>query len=195
MKVTELIQKISRLKWEMELALEENGGELTPELLETQECIEEMKALLSGDGIDALGRWLKGVQDEIASRKAEADAAARRLKNLKGYEDYVKVLIGRAMDLLELGTNAAGEKVAKGSFYSFKRTTSTTGSVKADELDKYAPIVEDLAHDAGVPSFIRVKLTATVKELREAGEAGALFLEETSAPSIRFTKPVAKKEG
>ena len=85
MKVTELIQKISRLKWEMEIALEENGGELTPELLETQECIEEMKGLLSGEGIDALGRWLKGVQDEIASRKAEADAAARRLKNLKGH--------------------------------------------------------------------------------------------------------------
>lgn len=195
MKVTELIQKISRLKWEMELALEENGGELTPEILAMSESLEEMKELLSGEGIDDLGRWLKGVQDEIASRKAEADAAARKVKNLKGYEDYVKHLIGQAMDALELEVNAKGEKVAKGSFYSFKRTTSATGSVKSDELDKYAPAVEDLAHAAGVPSFIHIKLTATVKELREAGEDGALFLEETTSPSISFTKPRANKEG
>ena len=46
------LAEINRKKYELEAALEENGGELTPELLESLEILEELKALLAGDGVD-----------------------------------------------------------------------------------------------------------------------------------------------
>lgn len=195
MNIKETIAEIARAKWTLETALEDNGGELTPELLEASDTLEEMKSLLAGEGIDELGRWMKSVQDEIAARKAEADAAARRVKNLKGYEDYVKGLIGQAMDLLDLPTNKAGEKVAKGSFYGFKRTTSTKSSVDQESLEEYyLPEIVDVLSHAGIPSFIHIQLKATATELREYGGEAMDFLKETDTPALSFTKPRAAKE-
>ena len=199
MNIKETIAEISRTKWSIENALEENGGELTPELLAQYDTLEEMKALLAGEGIDELGRWLKSVQDEIAARKAEADAAARRVKNLKGYEDYVKGLIGQAMDLLDLPTNKAGEKVAKGSFYGFKRTTSHKTAVDMDAINaEYLDMATDAARDAGLPAWCDVELKARSTEMREYFEANGgdaiRYLEETDTPALSFTKPRANKE-
>lgn len=188
MNTKELIAKISLGKWQLESALEENGGELTEELLQASDDLEELKELLAGEGIDDLGRWLKSVQDEIAARKAEADKAARMVKNLKGYEDYIKSLIGQAMDLLDLPTNKNGEKVAKGTFYGFKRTTSNKSSVNQDYLeDMFLEKAETAIRHALIPEYVHVVLKTTTTELREAGALG--FIEETSAPAISFSKP------
>lgn len=188
MNVKELIATLSRTKWELETELEENGGELTDELLAKADTLEEMKSLLAGEGIDELGRWLKSVQDELAARKAEADAAARRVKNLKGYEDYVKHLIGEALD-------ATGQESAKGSFYGFKRTTSNRAAVNQESLNEhYLEIAQAGARMNGLPDYIDVVLKATATDLREAGGNALDFLEETSEPAIRFTKPRASKE-
>jgi len=195
MKAKELIEKIQRAKFDLEVALEENGGELTPELLAQYDTLEDMKALLAEEGVDDLGRWLKSVQDEGAALKAEADAAARRVKNNKSYEDYVKFLIGEALDALELPTNKNGEKVIKGQFYGFKRTTSNKSSVKQDDLDAhYLEIAQVGARMNGLPDYINVVLKTTTTELREAGGNALDFLEETSTPAISFTKPRASKE-
>ncbi len=184
------IANISRTKWELENQLEENGGELTPELLEQMDLLEDLKAALT-DGVDDLGRWLKSVQDEAAALKAEADAAARKVKSIKGYEDYVKFLIGQAMDALE-------QDKVKGSFYGFARTTSTKSEVLTEALDDaYLPLVKQALAEAGLPSWVEVKIKATTTGLREAGGDALAFLEETTAPAIRFTKPranAAKKE-
>ena len=198
MNTKEMIAEISRVKWQLETALEENGGELTEELLAQADTLEELKALLAGEGIDDLGRWLKSVQDEIAARKAEADAAARKLKSLKGYEDYVKGLIGQAMDVLDLPVNKNGEKVAKGSFYGFKRTTSTKSSVDQEKLDAhYLEIATVGARMNGIPDWVDVKICTTTTELRQHGEDALDFLVENTAPAISFSKPRAnqKKEG
>ena len=196
MNTKEIIDSITRKKWELENALEENGGELTPELLEQYETLEDMKSLLAGEGIDDLGRWLKSIQDEKAVRKAEADAAARKVKNLASYEDYVKGLIGRAMDVLDLPANDKGEKVAKGSFYGFKRTTSNKSSVNTEALDEhYLEVAQVGARMNGLPDWVDVQIKTTTTALREAGDENALdFLEETSTPSLTFTKPRANKE-
>lgn len=187
MNVKDLIANISRSKWELENALEENGGELTEELLAQADNLEEMKELLAGEGIDELGRWLKSIQDEIAARKAEADAAARKVKNLKGYEEYVKVLIGLALD-------AIGQEKVKGAFYGFTRKTSTTSKVNQEALDgKYLAAAEAAARHALIPEYVHIVLKATTTELREAGALG--FVEETTQPSLGFTKPRANKEG
>lgn len=196
MNTRELIDQIARAKWELETALEDNGGELTPELLEASDTLDEMKALLAGEGIDDLGRWLKSVQDEVAARKAEADAAARRLKNAKAYEDHVKGIIGQAMDLLDLDTNKNGEKVAKGSFYGFKRTTSCKSSVNQEAIEeKFLARAETAVRHALIPEYIHITLTAKTTELREA--KAIEFIIEDTTPALSFTKPKAndkKKE-
>ena len=188
MNIKETLANINRTKYELEAAVEENGGELTPELLEQYNALEEMKALLAEEGVDELGRWLKSVQDEIAARKAEADAAARKVKNLKGYEDYVKFLIGQALD-------AIGQEKVKGQFYGFTRKTSTTNKVNQDALDaKYLELAQVGARMNGLPDYVEVVLKTTTTELKEAGADALAFLETTEAPSLGFTKPRASKE-
>lgn len=186
MNIKETIAEITRRKWELENALEENGGELTDELLKAADALEDMKALLAGEGVDELGRWLKSVQDEIATRKAEADAAARKLKNLKSYEDYIKSLIGYALD-------AIGQEKVKGSFYGFTRTTSTKSSVNQEGLDQvFLPQIAVALADHDIPPWLHIKVSTTTTELREAGVLD--FLNESFTPAIRFSKPKAKKE-
>ena len=181
------LAEINRKKYELEAALEENGGELTPELLESLEILEDLKALLAGDGVDDLGRWLKSVQDEIAARKAEADAAARKVKALKGQEDYVKFLIGQALD-------AIGAEKVKGQYYGFTRKTSTTNKVAQEELEAaYNPAILAALGDL-LPGWLHIQLKTTATELKDAGGDALAFLETTEAPAIGFTKPRASKE-
>lgn len=182
------IANLSRMKWELENALEENGGELNEELLEQYNGIEELKAILQEDGIDDLGRMLKGVQDEIVARKAEADAAARKVKNLKGYEDYLKFLINQALE-------AVGENKVKGQYYGFERTTSTKSSLDAEALDAaYLDMVTEAARNAGLPSCIDVALKTNVTRLNEAGGQFQYYVNETSTPALKFSKPRASKK-
>ena len=181
------LAEINRKKYELEAALEENGGELTPELLQSLEILEDLKALLAGDGVDDLGRWLKSVQDEIATMKAEADAAARKVKALKGQEHYVKFLIGQALD-------AIGAEKVKGQYYGFTRKTSTTNKVAQDELEAaYNPAILAALGDL-LPGWLHIQLKTTATELKDAGGDALAFLETTEAPAIGFTKPRASKE-
>lgn len=181
------LAEINRKKYELEAALEENGGELTPELLESLEILEDLKALLAGDGVDDLGRWLKSVQDEIATMKAEADAAARKVKALKGQEDYVKFLIGQALD-------AIGAEKVKGQYYGFTRKTSTTNKVAQEELEAaYNPAILAALGDL-LPGWLHIQLKTTATELKDAGGDALAFLETTEAPAIGFTKPRASKD-
>ena len=181
------IANLHRSKYQVEVALEENGGELTPEILEQLDIMEDMKVALS-EGVDDLGRWLKSVQDEISARKAEADAAARKVKNLKGYEEYIKFLVGQALD-------AIGEEKVKGDYYGFTRTTSTKSAVDQEMLDAlYLARAEKAMLDAGIPEYIHPVLKTTTTDLKAAGEEAAGLLDVTSEPAIRFTKPRANKE-
>ena len=50
--------------------MEENGGELTPEAEDLESVKNALSDLLTGEGIDSLGRWLKSKEDEKAMYKA-----------------------------------------------------------------------------------------------------------------------------
>ena len=126
------------------------------------------------------------MQDEIAARKAEADAAARKVKNLKGYEDYVKGLIGQALD-------AIGQEKVKGSFYGFTRKTSTKSAVNQEALEaKWQNVAETACRHALIPEYVHIVLKATTTELREVNALE--FVDETTTPALGFTKPRASKE-
>ena len=192
--IRDIIASVSRMKWDLEQALEENGGELTDELLASSLDIQELEALLRDEGVDELGRLLCRTQSRIEDLKAEADAAARRLKNEKSYEKYLKELIGYAMD-------AIGTDACKGAYYGFKRTTSTKTEVLSEVLDgAFLEAATEAARNAGLPPYVDVALKTNTTRIREYAAAnegdGAQFLWEDSTPALRFSKPrkAEKKE-
>ena len=77
--------------------MEENGGELTPEAEDLESVKNALADLLTGEGIDSLGRWLKSKEDEKAMYKAEKAAADRRIsgKFKAGVRfTYIKLALG-----------------------------------------------------------------------------------------------------
>ena len=130
------------------------------------------------------GRQLRLLCSSVMEALSEKELA----KNHKSYEEYIKFLIGQALD-------AIGEEKVKGQFYGFKRTTSTTNKVDQETLDSfYLAKAEKALQDAGIPAFIHPVLKTTATELKDAGGDALAFLETTEAPAIGFTKPRASKD-
>ena len=179
---------LNATSWDLETAYIENGGEVTEETENLEARLAAVKELLTTDGVDSLGRWLKAKQDEILAAKAEKAAADARIKALQKTEEYIKGEISRI--LIATGT----EKV-KGTFYSFAQATSTKTSVLTEALDDaYLEAVTAAARAAGLPECVDVALKTTTTRLKEAGEEMAAFVDVESSPSVKFTKPRAVKE-
>ena len=189
MNINEINENIALLRsvtLDLEYEYIENGGEVTEDTSRKEIIVAEIKKLLNTEGVDSLGRWLKSKQDEIVAAKAEVAAAQNRVKSLQRTEEYIKSEISRILIATET------EKV-KGTFYSFAQSTSTKSSVNQEALDaKWLEKAEKAVRKAKVPEYIQVALKTTTTALREADALE--FLEETTAPSVKFTKPRAVKE-
>ena len=89
----EIREALSRLQ-EMEFLLEEeyanNGGEVTDYTEQQEMCIEALREMLTTDGVDSLGRWLKAKEDQIVSLKAEKDNITRKIKKCEGTIEFIK---------------------------------------------------------------------------------------------------------
>ncbi|MBR0246031.1 MAG: siphovirus Gp157 family protein [Bacteroidales bacterium] len=182
------IGKLNGLTWDLENAYIENGGEVTEETEKMEGLLEEVKGLLTTEGVDSLGRWLKAKQDEIKTAKAEKAAADARIKSLQNTEEYIKSLVSRV--LIATQTNQV-----KGTYYSFSQSTSTSTSVLTEALDKkYLEKVTKAARKAGLPDCVDVALKTNATRLQEAGEKMAEFVEVATSPAVKFTKPRAAKE-
>ena len=136
--------------------MEENGGELTPEAEDLESVKNALADLLTGEGIDSLGRWLKSKEDEKAMYKAEKAAADRRIKSVDKTIDFIKTEIGHVLRL-------TGQEKVKGTFYSFSQFTSQKTSFDADALDEKAlPHIEAIIYsmtpeERAKPSIINPK--------------------------------------
>ena len=182
-----LIASIERLRWQIDTAFEDNGGELTDELQEQLDVHEELLALLQEDGIDALGRWLKGVQDRKAALKAEKDTINRHIEACSATEDYIRKQVRKALDLL-------GKDKVKGECYSFTSNDSRvvsadTEQVKALYYDKAVAAIRE----AGIPEYIGLSLRASSTAVPEGQELPDIFT-VTVTPTTTFRKPKAAKE-
>lgn len=193
MKVQEIetaIAALNALKWSLEQEYMDNGGEVTEQTIASEEQIETMKSLLSSEGVDSLGRWMKSVEDETKSFKAERDFVNRRIKANDNLLEYIKGLVNRVLVATEQ------EKV-KGTFYSFTATTSETTSVDKDALNKkYLEAVENKLRGGKnpvIPADVTITLGASIKNVPDGAEIPAYYL-HNSKPSVRFTKPRASKE-
>ena len=190
---TEIRDALSRLH-EMEYFLEEeyenNGGEVTEHTEEQESAIAALRELLTTEGVDSLGRWLKAKEDQIKSLKAEKDSVTRQINAANNTIDYIK------SQIYELMVQTGMEKV-KGTFYSFAPITSVKTEVDKELLKTlYEDKVKTAMIQARIPAYVGVTLTASTTKAKELGvvEGDEGLFTETTSPSVRFTKPRASKE-
>ena len=194
MEYKELQQALSQLE-EVMNNLEElyilNEGECTEESERMEVEVDTLKELLSGDGIDMLGRWLKSKEDRKKALKAEKDYITRQMASIDKGIEYIKSMINKVMVATGL------EKVKGDRGYSFATTTSTKTDINKDVLKAlYADKVEEAIRSAHIPAYVGVSLTASSTKATELGvvEGDEDIFVTMSKPSIRFGKPKANTE-
>ena len=190
----ELQQALSQLEDVMN-NLEElyilNEGECTEESERMEVEVDTLKELLSGDGIDMLGRWLKSKEDRKKALKAEKDYITRQMASIDKGIEYIKSMINKVMVATGL------EKVKGDRGYSFATTTSTKTDINKDVLKAlYADKVEEAIRMAHIPAYVGVSLTASSTKATELGvvEGDEDIFVTMSKPSVRFGKPKANTE-
>ena len=190
----ELQQALSQLE-EVMNNLEElyilNEGECTEESERMEVEVDTLKELLSGDGIDMLGRWLKSKEDRKKALKAEKDYITRQMASIDKGIEYIKSMINKVMVTTGL------EKVKGDRGYTFATTTSTKTDINKDVLKAlYADKVEEAIRSAHIPAYVGVTLTASSTKATELGvvEGDEDIFVTMSKPSVRFGKPKANTE-
>ena len=190
MKYNDLNEAIATLEWNayhLEETYAENEGEVTEETERMEDEIEALKRLLNTDGIDFLGRWLKGKEDRKKALKAEKDYIARQIEANDNTIEFIKAKISELM-------RATGTDKLKGQCgYSFTATTSTKTEVdKQMLLDLFQERVAEAVKEI-LPADVSFTLSASVSKVAEDTPLPAYY-NRTESPSVRFTKPRAKKE-
>ena len=169
----------------------ENEGEVTEETEQMEAQISGLQELLTTDGIDLLGGWLKAKEDRKKSLKAEKDYITRQMAAIDETIEFIKTKVNQILV-------ATGQEKVKGARgYSFAATISSKTEVDKDVLKRcYGDIVEDAIRAAGVPAYIGVSLTASSTKAKEDGvqDGDEEIFVTTEKPSVRFTKPRASKE-
>lgn len=189
--INSLIESLNASMWAFENYMVENDGVCDEASDQMEEQIGILKDLLTTEGIDSLGRWLKAKEDEIKSLKAEKDYITRKINAATGTIDYIKSQMNKLL-------KASGMEEIKGANgYKFQVTTSTKTEVDKDVLKTiYADRIEEAIRAAHIPAYVDVTLTASSTKAAEFGivDGDEEIFHTTEKPSVRFTKPRASKE-
>ena len=189
--INSLIESLNASMWAFENYMVENEGICDEASDQMEEQIGILKELLTTEGIDSLGRWLKAKEDEIKSLKAEKDYITRKINAATGTIDYIKTQMNKIL------TAAQMEEIKGANGYKFQVTTSTKTEVDKDVLKTiYADRIEEAIRAAHIPAYVGVTLTASSTKAAEFGivEGDEEIFHTTEKPSVRFTKPRASKE-
>ena len=169
----------------------EGEGEVTEETEQMEDLISGLQELLTKDGIDLLGGWLKAKEDKKKSLKAERDYITRQMAAIDETIDFIKTKVNQILV-------ATGQEKVKGDRgYSFAATTSVKTEVDKDVLKTiYADKIEQAIRAAHIPAYVGVTLTASSTTANAVGliEGDEEIFHTTSTPTVRFTKPRASKE-
>ena len=165
-----------------------NEGEVTDETERKERQIAALKELLTTEGIDSLGHWLKAKEDEIKTLKAEKEYIDRQIKAHNATIDYIKYTANGIL-------KAAGVEAVKGALgYKFTRYESVKTSVVTEKVDEdWLEVATEAARNAGLPACIDVALKTTATRLLEDGRDNYVNVE--TADTCKFNKPRAAKEG
>ena len=184
------IAELSTIMFLLEEEYMENGGEVTEYTTTMEANIERLKVLLTTEGVDSLGRWMKSKEDQMKSLKAERDSITRQIKSCENTIEYIKTLVNHVLV-------STGEEKVKGTCYSFAATTSETTSVDKDALkEQFMDAVEKKLRGGKkpvIPVDVTITLGASIKNVPVGAEIPSYYLKE-SKPSVKFTKPSASKE-
>ena len=169
----------------------ENEGEITEETEQMEQEISSLQELLTTEGIDLLGGWLKAKEDKKKSLKAEKDYITRQISAIDETIDFIKDKVTEVM-------KATGQDKIKGDRgYSFTATHSVKTDVDKDVLKAlYADKVEEAIRAAHIPAYVGVSLTASSTKANELGvmEGDEEIFSTTEKDTVTFRKPKASKE-
>ena len=169
----------------------ENEGEITEETEQMEQEISGLQELLTTEGIDLLGGWLKAKEDKKKSLKAEKDYITRQISAIDETIDFIKDKVTEVM-------KATGQEKIKGDRgYSFTATHSIKTDVDKDVLKAlYADKVEEAIRAAHIPAYVGVSLTASSTKANELGvlEGDEEIFSTTEKDTVTFRKPKASKE-
>lgn len=186
--INELIETLSLTTRTFENYMIEQEGEFDDNASQMEEQIAILKDLLTTEGIDSLGRWLKAKEDEVKTLKAEKDYIARKAKACENTIDYIKTQMERVLKSADL------EEIKGSNGYKFARTTSVKTEVNKETLKAiYQENVEKALRESYIiPDDVTITLGASVSALPE-GAILPCYYNRTETPSVRFTKPRASK--
>lgn len=169
----------------------ENEGEITEETEQMEQEISGLQEILTTEGIDLLGGWLKAKEDKKKSLKAEKDYITRQISAIDETIDFIKDKVTEVM-------KATGQDKIKGDRgYSFTATHSVKTDVDKDVLKAlYADKVEEAIRAAHIPAYVGVSLTASSTKANELGvlEGDEEIFSTTEKDTVTFRKPKASKE-
>lgn len=169
----------------------EGEGEVTEETEQMEAQISGLKELLTKDGIDLLGGWLKAKEDKKKSLKAEKDYITRQMFAIDETIDFIKDKITEVM-------KATGQEKIKGDRgYSFTASHSVKTEVDKDVLKAlYADKVEEAIRAAHIPAYVGVSLTASSTRANEIGvlDGDEGIFSTSEKDTVTFRKPKASKE-
>ena len=169
----------------------EGEGEVTEETEQMEAQISGLKELLTHDGIDLLGGWLKAKEDKKKSLKAEKDYITRQMAAIDETIEFIKDKITEVMKM------TGQEKIKGDRGYSFTASHSVKTEVDKDVLKAlYADKVEEAIRAAHIPAYVGVSLTASSTKANELGvlEGDEEIFSTTEKDTVTFRKPKASKE-
>ena len=189
--MNQVLADLDRAMVTLEETYIENEGEVTEETEQMEAQISGLKELLTGEGIDLLGGWLKAKEDRKKALKAEKDYITRQMAAIDETIEFIKTKVNQILV-------ATGQEKVKGARgYQFKVSESVTTSVDKELLKKnYEEKVEKAIRRAGVPVYVGVSLSASISKVGEDGVSKKdkdLFV-TNKKDTITFTKPRASKE-
>ena len=183
----DILSTLEYTSYKLEETYVESEGEVTEETELMEGEITAMKTLLNTDGVDLLGRWLKAKEDKKKALKAEKDFLTRQMEAIDKTIEFIKCEMFKVMV-------ATGQEKIKGSLgYTFATAISTKTEVDKDLLKEYFQEMVNEALKDILPADVSVTLTASVSKVEEGAELPNYY-NRTETPTIRFTKPRAKKE-
>lgn len=188
--IKDLMVTLSEVTERQEALYIENESEVTAETEEMDAEIDTIKELLTTEGIDSLGSWLRAKEDEKKRYKAEKDYVTRKINATDKSIDYIKSLINQVMR--ETGV----EKIKGELGYSFTAYTSDATTVnKPNLVAKYEERLIDAMTKAGIPPYVTATLNASSSIAREVGlqEGDEDIFERHLTPTVKFGKPRASK--
>ena len=189
--INSMIESLNASMWAFENYMVENDGVCDEASDQMEEQIGILKELLTTEGIDSLGRWLKAKEDEIKSLKAEKDYITRKINAATGTIDYIKTQMNKIL------TAAQMEEIKGANGYKFQVTTSTKTEVNKEILKElFLDKVEKKLRGGKnpvIPADVTYSLGASVSLVPEGAVLPSYYI-RTSSPSCKFTKPRASKE-